>query len=277
MMPPQAAQEQANQKVNTKRILVVEDDEFLRDLLCRSLTRFGFDTIGARDGEEAYRIFLESTQSPSQGHDETAHLDAAVTDYLMPRIDGAGLIQKIKALRPEFPVVLVTGEAPDSVILQLAALPKVITLMKPFRPEALKESLKNVLHEPLFEGRADLRKSIRVESSISCSFIEGDAQQGKVHYASARNLGFGGCYLQTQDTQVSLPQGQIIRFFFQGLDRYVLTGRIAWRSDFGMGIELLQNHPDTEHFYKKFVLNKLKQKGVGIMGANSISGAVEHA
>jgi CheY-like chemotaxis protein len=241
--------------------------------LCRSLKRFGYQAVPACNGEEAFRLFSESLESADQSQDDSAQLAAVVTDYLMPRIDGADLIRKMKALRPDFPVVLVTGEAPDAVILQLAALPEVITLMKPFRPEALKEGLKSVLHELLPEGRADLRKSIRVESSISCSFIEEDSQQVESCFASVRNLGFGGCYLQVQSPV--LTQGQVIRFFLQGLERYVLTGRVAWSSAHGMGIALIQSSPQTELFYKKFVLNKLKQKGVGIMGVNSASGAAE--
>jgi CheY-like chemotaxis protein len=264
MMPSQTAQEQ----VNRKRILVVEDDDLLRDLLCRSLTRFGFDTKHASNGEEAYRIFTESLGST----DPSKSLDAAVTDYQMPRADGSDLIKKIKAIKPEFPVVLVTGEAPDSEILQLAALPQVIALLKPFRPEALRQVLKSILQEPLLEGRADLRKSIRVESSIACSISRDDDLEGKAFFASVRNLGFGGCYLQT-DTPLAV--GQKIRFIFQGLERYVLTACVTWQGSSGVGVTLIRNQPETDLFYKKFVLNKLKQKGVGIMGVNSASKAVD--
>ncbi|MFL5814233.1 MAG: response regulator [Bdellovibrionia bacterium] len=268
MMPPQTAQEQVNRI--PKRILVVEDDDLLRDLLCRSLSRFGFETQHASNGEEAYRIFTESVEST----DPSKSLDAAVTDYLMPRADGADLIKKIKAIRPEFPIVLVTGEAPDSEILKLAALPQVIALLKPFRPEALKQVLQSILHEPLVAGRSDLRKSIRVDSSIACSISKEDDMEGKAYFASVRNLGFGGCFLQTD---VPLVIGQKIRFIFQGLERYVLTACVAWQNHSGVGVTLIRNHPEADLFYKKFVLNKLKQKGVGIMGVNSASEAVDCA
>lgn len=254
---------QVTQK-QTKRILVVEDDELLRDLVCRSLARFGFETIQAANGEEAFRAFAEAQQST----DLKRKLDAAVTDYLMPKTDGADFVRKIKAMQPDFPVVLVTGEAPDSVILHLASLPEVIALLKPFRPEALRQALRSVLHEALPEGRTEFRRSIRVDGAVTCTFSDPKDETQQLHYASVRNLGFGGCFLQSDKI---LPVGSKTRFYFQGLDRYVLVGRVAWVGASGMGLALIPECQETTLFYKKFVLNKLKQKGVGIMGADSAS------
>ncbi len=74
-----------------------------------------------------------------------------------------------------------------------------------------------------------------------------------------------------------MPLGSKIRFFFHGLDRYVLVGRITWVSNAGMGVSLIPESQETAAFFKRFVLNKLKQKGVGIMGVDSVSGGVELA
>jgi CheY-like chemotaxis protein len=251
-----------------KRILVVEDDDSLRELLCRGLTRFGFETIRASNGEEAFQLFSEATQS----QEESARLDAAVTDFFMPRKDGADLIRKIKAVRPEFPVVLVTGEAPDAVILELAAFADVMTILKPFRPEALRQGLQNVLHEPLPDGRTEHRKSIRVDVAVSCTFCEGHGKSGEFYYGSVRNLNFGGCYIQFEKGQFEeiLPAGSLIRFAFQGLEHYDLAGRVVWSRESGMGIALQAEKAESHTFFKKFVLNKLKQKGVGIMGSESV-------
>jgi CheY-like chemotaxis protein len=230
------------------------------------LTRYGFETVQAANGEEAFRIFSESKAEH--------RLHAAVTDYLMPKSDGADLVGKIKAVCPEFPVVLVTGEAPDAVILRVAALPEVIALLKPFRPEALREALRSVLHEPLAEGRKEYRRCTRVDSAVTCTFYETSDASNQPHYASVRNLGFGGCYVQTDR---KLPIGTKVRFFFQGLDRYVFAGRVVWTGNAGVGLALIPECAETVAFFKKFVLNKLKQKGVGIMGANCASEEAERA
>jgi DNA-binding response OmpR family regulator len=253
-----------------KKILVVDDDPSLRELLCRSLSRHGFHIDQACDGQEAFSKFCQT--SPLQADLSEQRLDVVVTDYLMPKMDGAELVRRIKAIQPEFPVVLVTGEAPDAVILELASFSNVITLIKPFRPEVLFGAVRLVLERSLSDGRQTRRKSLRVDVSISCIFFETHQTEQEAKFATVRNLSFGGCFIQLDPTDSTLPIGAKIRFSFQGLEHYALAGEVAWIESSGMGVSLKPETSESDAFFKKFVLNKLKQKGVGIMGAQPMTG-----
>jgi len=107
---------------------------------------------------------------------------------------------------------------------------------------------------------------MRVDVAISCSISERAPSSEDPSFGSVRNLSFGGCFVQTDQPKAV---GSVIRFQFQGLERYELIGRVAWAGLKGMGIALIPHSEEAHLFFKKFALNKLKQKGAGMMGANS--------
>jgi signal transduction histidine kinase/GGDEF domain-containing protein len=83
-----------------KRILVVDDDKTIRDLLYQTLTQFGtFQVELAKDGEEALRKIEES------------QFDLVLTDMRMPKMDGLQLVDEIAKRKPEIITVLMSGQA----------------------------------------------------------------------------------------------------------------------------------------------------------------------
>jgi two-component system cell cycle sensor histidine kinase/response regulator CckA len=116
-------------------VLVAEDEDGVRRLLVRMLRRAGYEVVEARDGQEA----LERSQG--------LQLDVVVTDLDMPRLDGVGLARALGEARPELPILMVSGSAPDP--LQGADLPAehCAFLEKPFTEELLLESLRELLGE----------------------------------------------------------------------------------------------------------------------------------
>lgn len=83
-----------------KRILVVDDDKTIRDLLYQTLTQFGtFQVELAKDGEEALRKIKES------------QFDLVLTDMRMPKMDGLQLVDEIAKRKPEIITVLMSGQA----------------------------------------------------------------------------------------------------------------------------------------------------------------------
>lgn len=126
-------------KEMSKTVLVVEDDEMLMELLCRSLHKYGFETIQASDGEEALERFTSASERPL----------AVVTDYFMPRMNGGELAQRILELDPAFPIVLVTGELPSMLPEELICLKNIATVAKPFLAETLAKALRSVLQSKL--------------------------------------------------------------------------------------------------------------------------------
>jgi len=85
-------------------VLVVEDEEFLRNLLYVSLKREGFSVVLARDGVEAIEIFTQQ------------QFDLILLDILMPRMNGFEFCVEIRK-RSDVPIVMLTAlNSPDDVV-----------------------------------------------------------------------------------------------------------------------------------------------------------------
>ncbi len=81
------------------RVLVVEDEETVREFVCRALTMHGHSVLTAHDGAEAVQLL------------EAHHFDLLVSDIVMPMMDGISLALKVRASRPHVPIILMTGYA----------------------------------------------------------------------------------------------------------------------------------------------------------------------
>lgn len=66
------------------KVLIIEDDKFLRDLMSQKLSHEGFSVKEAIDGEEGFKIALEDPP------------DLILLDLILPRIDGFSVLEKIK-------------------------------------------------------------------------------------------------------------------------------------------------------------------------------------
>jgi DNA-binding response OmpR family regulator len=82
-----------------RRVLVVDDDARARAAIALLLTEEGYDATMAADGEEASRLLA------------SWHPDLVVTDLNMPRLDGRGLLQRVKTVLPQTPVIVVSARA----------------------------------------------------------------------------------------------------------------------------------------------------------------------
>jgi CheY-like chemotaxis protein len=80
-----------------RRLLCVDDDSSFRRLYKNLLGTHGFEVTVAADGPQALKLFL------------TRKIDAVLTDFEMPGMTGGELAARLKRLRPELPVVLVSG------------------------------------------------------------------------------------------------------------------------------------------------------------------------
>lgn len=81
------------------KILLVEDDENIRDILCEILKDEGFDVIPSIDGQEATEILKEK------------HFDLLISDFRMPRMNGAELLEWCRNHKIHFPVIFITANA----------------------------------------------------------------------------------------------------------------------------------------------------------------------
>src|SRR5437870_4252624 len=76
------------------KVLVAEDDESTRYLLCRFLERAGYRVEAAADGEEAWNALLVS------------HYDLLLSDHNMPRLRGLDLVARLRAAGLNLPVII---------------------------------------------------------------------------------------------------------------------------------------------------------------------------
>lgn len=80
-------------------VLVVDDEECMRSLIARMMTMMGFDHVLAADGHEAVEIFRANP----------AQFTLVLLDLTMPRMDGEQTFTELCRLRPEVPLVLMSG------------------------------------------------------------------------------------------------------------------------------------------------------------------------
>lgn len=123
------------------RILIVEDNDQLRNGLERALIQAGYDVVTAENGGRAMSIFDSSgPASPS--------VDVVVTDINMPETDGIELILSLREKRPDLPVLAISGGGlfPKEHLLEDAqALGATEVLEKPFPLPLFVEAIERLL------------------------------------------------------------------------------------------------------------------------------------
>ena len=123
------------------KILVVDDDARIRDLLRRYLTQEGFDVLQAEDGKSLTRILLRES------------VDLIVLDLMMPGEDGLSICRRLRAANDRTPIIMLTakGEDVDRIVgLEVGADDY---LGKPFNPRELLARIHAVLRRrPVLEA-----------------------------------------------------------------------------------------------------------------------------
>ncbi len=118
----------------THTVLVVEDEESLRELSKRLLERHGHKVLMAVDAAEALRLFEEH---PS--------IDVLLTDVVMPGASGPDLTRQLIEQRPALRVIYMSGYTEEAIVQHEVIRPGVAFLNKPFTFEALGEKIREVL------------------------------------------------------------------------------------------------------------------------------------
>ena len=107
-------------------ILVVDDDQDIRELLQLLLDDVGYTVLAAGSGEEAIQI--------CEQHPEGIHL--LLTDIMLASESGPVLASSLVALQPQMKVIFMSGQPPDH---------DALFIQKPFDPEVLIEKIQEVL------------------------------------------------------------------------------------------------------------------------------------
>jgi len=117
----------------TFRILIVDDDPIISDLLQETLMAEGYTVSRATNGAEALELI----------QDTTFHL--LITDFSMPSINGLTLLKVSKRLMPYLQVILMTASREKDVLDEAVRLGVYAVLSKPIRQKELLKTVKEIL------------------------------------------------------------------------------------------------------------------------------------
>ena len=117
----------------SRRILVVDDNRAIRNVISRMLRLMGFDVALAGNGIEALAAFIESS------------FDLVVTDLQMPTMDGSKLAQLVKERSPNTPVILITGTDGETVWKKVTKGSVDSVIFKPFKLEDFQSAVQGAL------------------------------------------------------------------------------------------------------------------------------------
>lgn len=119
------------------RILLVDDDESLRDSLYALLENAGYEVLAAGSGPEGLTIFRQSARP----------VDLLVTDYNMPQMSGLELARECSYLFPDLRVLYVSGSTAAEELQADLQASKRAFLAKPFRGEELLRKARALLQD----------------------------------------------------------------------------------------------------------------------------------
>ena len=117
----------------SRRILVVDDNRAIRNVISKVLRLMGFDVALAGNGIEALAAFIESS------------FDLVVTDLQMPTMDGSKLAQFVKERSPNTPVILITGTDGETVWKKVTKGSVDSVIFKPFKLKDFQSAVQGAL------------------------------------------------------------------------------------------------------------------------------------
>ncbi len=117
-------------------VLVVDDEEPIRELAQRVLERFGYRVLLAADGAEAISLY-----QPRRNE-----IDVVITDMVMPNMDGLATITALKSINPEVKIVGSSGQASNGSVSKVMAAGIQHFIPKPYTAETMLNALHEVLN-----------------------------------------------------------------------------------------------------------------------------------
>ncbi|WP_353309501.1 ATP-binding protein [Shimia sp. NS0008-38b] len=117
------------------RLLLVEDETQILEMLQKTLCRAGYEIVAASSGDQAAAIFSEDS-----------HFDLLITDIVMPgNLQGTTLARALRAIRPDLPAIFMSGYARESTVHGNGLRSDDIRLMKPVSRQHLLSAIEQAL------------------------------------------------------------------------------------------------------------------------------------
>ena len=116
-------------------VLLVEDEDPVRKFGARALRNKGYKVIEAESGEAALELIRNAAEK----------IDVLITDVVMPRLDGPGLVREVREIRSDIKVIFISGYAEDAFRRRLGSESDIDFLSKPFSLKQLATKVKDVM------------------------------------------------------------------------------------------------------------------------------------
>jgi CheY-like chemotaxis protein len=118
------------------RVLVVDDEEMIREICLEMFSELGFEAVAADGGEEALCIFREQAD----------RVNLVLMDHSMPGMSGFVLFKELRKIRPDIPVMLASGYSEEEVTGSFKGLGLNCFIQKPFNLTRLSDKVRRVLN-----------------------------------------------------------------------------------------------------------------------------------
>ena len=143
------------------KVLVVDDEKDIRELINFYLNKEGFEVLEASNGEEALEIF------------ENEYIDLGIIDVMMPVMDGFELVENLKEFK-DVPVIMLTAKGESKDKLRGFSVGADDYVVKPFDPTELMARVRAVLK----------RYSVNTSNIIKLNEVEFDGDKYEIRYQS---------------------------------------------------------------------------------------------
>lgn len=141
------------------KVLIVDDEQDIRELIKFYMNKEGYEVIEAKDGEEALSIF------------ESEYIDLAIIDVMMPKMDGFELVENIKEIK-DVPCIMLTAKGESKDKLRGFSVGVDDYVVKPFDPNELMARVKAVMR----------RYDINASNIIMLKDVELDGEKYEIRY-----------------------------------------------------------------------------------------------
>jgi two-component system cell cycle sensor histidine kinase/response regulator CckA len=121
--------------VGKQTIVVVEDNDAVREVTTRVLLRGGYAVLEAAAPSQAIEIF----------HAFPYPIDLVLTDIVMPKMSGLELAKRLQSMRPEIALVFMSGYSYDETLCSLGLAGPVTVVAKPFQADQLLAAVREAL------------------------------------------------------------------------------------------------------------------------------------
>jgi len=138
----------ADLKKIPKRMLVVDDEKSVRDLLAEYLNEYGYEVVCAANGQDALNMYKQG------------NFDIILSDLIMAPMDGLELLNKVKEIDSDAIFIMITGY--PSISSSIEAIKKGATdyITKPFNIDEIRVKVERALLEKSLQGRLRIAQGI---------------------------------------------------------------------------------------------------------------------